>query len=213
MKILSWALTLLTSSALAVASLPAAAQTYTVLHEFAGTPDGSLPNSGAITDAAGNIYTVTQAGGSANTGALFKIDPAGDISTLYSFSCTTGCDLYDNPLALARSGGSGSGTLYGTTLAGGANNAGVVYSVKTDGSGYTVLHAFDGKDGFYAGFGTLQFTSNGGLVGITAEGAINITRLTISPARGCCFPSVAPASSASCTISILPAMAIFPARC
>jgi uncharacterized repeat protein (TIGR03803 family) len=162
-------LTLLTSSALAVASLPAVAQTYTVLHEFTGTPDGSLPNSGAITDAAGNIYTVAD-GGSANSGALFKIDPAGNISTLYSFACATGCGFFDNPLALAAGAGAGPGTLYGTTTGGGPTNAGTVFSIQSDGTGYTVLHVFDGKDGFFTGFGTLQFTKSGGLVGITAEG-------------------------------------------
>ena len=34
------------------------------------------------------------------------------------------------------------GLLYGTTRRGGNNNAGVVYRIATDGSGYTVLHHF-----------------------------------------------------------------------
>src|SRR5258706_8461199 len=36
----------------------------------------------------------------------------------------------------------GLGNLYGTTVAGGFSNAGTVFKVKTDGTGFTLLHAF-----------------------------------------------------------------------
>src|SRR5579859_6108746 len=35
-----------------------------------------------------------------------------------------------------------SGFLYGTTQSGGSNTGGIVFKVKTDGSGYSVLHQF-----------------------------------------------------------------------
>src|SRR5258708_17883002 len=68
------------------ATQSAQAQTFTLLHVFTGTPDGSYPLAGFVQDAAGNFYGTTQQGGitggvCTNTaaalvgcGTVFKID-------------------------------------------------------------------------------------------------------------------------------------------
>lgn len=49
----------------------AQAQTYTVLHTFAGAPkDGQWPLGILVRDAAGNLYGTTQEGGSGTCGQL-----------------------------------------------------------------------------------------------------------------------------------------------
>jgi len=64
-----------------------------------------------IYGADGNLYGATDYGGPAgsiNWGIIFKLTPAGDFTTLFSFSRTNGI----NPTSLVRAG---DGTLYGTT--------------------------------------------------------------------------------------------------
>lgn len=60
-------------------------------------------------------------------------------------------------------------TLYGGASAGGAANCGVTFSINTDGSAYTILHSFTGKDGCFP-TGSLPHVPNGGFVGITYQG-------------------------------------------
>jgi uncharacterized repeat protein (TIGR03803 family) len=84
-------------SALALAGLvPAAAvvaraQTYSVLYGFTGTTDGAHPDAGLIRDSVGNLYGTTQAGGVSGCtgcgfGIVFKLDPAGNLTVLHTFT-------------------------------------------------------------------------------------------------------------------------------
>jgi uncharacterized repeat protein (TIGR03803 family) len=47
----------------------------TVLHSFAGAPDGVNPIFGLVLDPAGNLYGTTPAGGINDLGAVFEITP------------------------------------------------------------------------------------------------------------------------------------------
>jgi hypothetical protein len=47
-----------------VAAGSARAQTLTVLHNIAGSPDGQFPSTGLVQDASGNLYGTTYYGGS-----------------------------------------------------------------------------------------------------------------------------------------------------
>lgn len=81
--------------------------------------------------------------------ALFAVVPtagAGPIDILHSFS--SGSADGREPTGLLLDGS----TLYGTTLQGGHRNGGVIYSLKTDGSGFSLLHSFSGypTDGNWA---------------------------------------------------------------
>src|SRR5271165_6548239 len=56
-----------------VTMLSAQAQTYTILHAFSGTPDGSEPTAGLTMDHAGNLYGTTYGGGVYGWGMVFKL--------------------------------------------------------------------------------------------------------------------------------------------
>src|SRR5580704_19285985 len=93
-----------------------AAGDYSVLHNFSGGADGSLPSAAPIIDLYGDIYGVTEYGGSANSGTIYKIDRNGNYEVLYNFlGGATGA----NPqTALVRDK---AGNLYGATSNGGSS--------------------------------------------------------------------------------------------
>ena len=113
---------------LVVARSAQAQGTYTVLHSFAGAPnDGAFANGELAPDAAGNLYGTTELGGVRNLGTIFKLDPAGSVTILYSFG-TGPDDGYYPTGGLIRDA---AGNLYGTTNAGGNNGGGSVFELDT----------------------------------------------------------------------------------
>ncbi|MGC9948415.1 MAG: choice-of-anchor tandem repeat GloVer-containing protein [Bryobacteraceae bacterium] len=107
-----------------------------VLYSFTGGADGAHPYAGLMADSAGNLYGTTASGGTANAGVVYKLDPSGHLTVLYTFTGRAdGGSPYGGVIADA------AGNLYGTTRGGGTGKAGVVY--KLDPSGReTVLHTF-----------------------------------------------------------------------
>jgi uncharacterized repeat protein (TIGR03803 family) len=81
-----------------------------VLHSFTGGSDGAFPEAGLTLDASGNLYGTSAAGGASKRGTLFKLDPAGTETVLYSFTGGTDGGTPVAPLVLHP-----SGDLYGTT--------------------------------------------------------------------------------------------------
>ncbi len=105
-----------------------------VLYSFTGGSDGGNPVGKLTQDAVGNMYGVTYAGGSTSSsayGTVFRITPTGVESVLYSFCRLSNC------MDGARPSGAlvldSLGNLYGTTILGGAHNAGVVFKVTPEG--------------------------------------------------------------------------------
>jgi hypothetical protein len=106
-----------------LASLPARAQTYAVLHNFTGGLDGASPQAGLAIDAAGNLYGTTWAGGNGHLcasppgcGTIFKVARAGSgwITTpIYEF---LGNNDGGHPIAPVQF--APDGTLYGSTYFG-----------------------------------------------------------------------------------------------
>jgi uncharacterized repeat protein (TIGR03803 family) len=91
---------------------------FATLHSFAST-DGSRPGTGLIQGSDGNFYGTTWVGGSSGCGTLFQITPAGTLTTLYNFNCTTDGFLpYGAPVQHTN------GTLYAT------NGVGQVFSLN-----------------------------------------------------------------------------------
>jgi len=109
----------------------------TTLFSFPGAPGGTLPYGGA-TVAQGSLYGVTKTGGQWNAGVVFKLDARGNETVLHEF--TGGADGIDPESAVVLDA---AGNVYGTTIGGGAANAGVVYMVDTSGN-ETVLYSFTG---------------------------------------------------------------------
>src|SRR5579872_1884681 len=138
-----------------------------VLHAFAGAPDGSGPGyGGVLIDNAGNLYGTTGGGGAANAGTVYKIDRAGNYSVLYSF--TGGLDGCEPLGTLAADE---SGNLYGTASACGAYSSGTLFKINAAGS-LTLLYAF-GATGSGIGkvpMGGVVRDRNGNLYGTTLFG-------------------------------------------
>lgn len=91
--------------------------------------DGGLPLAPLIQATDGNFYgTTTTAGANGNGGTVFKITPAGRLTTLYSFCAQTNCtDGNSSEGGLFQAT---NGTFYGTTLANGLNLEGTVFSLN-----------------------------------------------------------------------------------
>lgn len=149
---------------------------YTVLYNF-GTPS-STPSSGLITDAAGNAYGTTSAGGSSGVGTVYELSLKTGYHLLYSFHKTSTGFRPQGNLVLDS-----DGNLYGTTTQGGIDNAfcstgcGVVFELSPPSKGdqwtETVLYSFCSQtncaDGFYPQAGVI-FDSTGNLYGATEYG-------------------------------------------
>jgi uncharacterized repeat protein (TIGR03803 family) len=138
-----------------------------VLHSFeVRSRDGKNPRAGLI-DGAGTLYGTTVHGGSAPCycGTVFKVTLSGAETVLYNFT--------GNPDGHGPDAGllDVNGTLYGTTINGGANGDGTVFAIAPSGK-ETVLHSFAGQpDGAhpYAGLSNI----NGTIYGTTTSGGAN----------------------------------------
>ena len=136
----------------------------TVLHRFTGDPDGYFPN-GLVQDGAGNFYGITSVGGMfscyvGNCGIVFMLDRSHKETILYAF--TGGADGA-HPSSLIRDS---AGNLYGATTGGGntqnecdPDGCGTIFKLDTGGK-LTVLHTFEGPDGFYPIGLTMDATGN-----------------------------------------------------
>jgi uncharacterized repeat protein (TIGR03803 family) len=137
----------------------------TVLYTFTGGVDGNGPFGALLRDAAGNLYGMTDGGGAADSGVVFKIDTTGNESVLYSF--TGGADGGFPLGGLSRDP---AGNFYGTTQAGGASGAGAVFKLDTLGN-EAVLYSFSGgADGGFPAWVTPARDSAGNLYGTTGSG-------------------------------------------
>jgi|HubBroStandDraft_6_1064221.scaffolds.fasta_scaffold00165_7 uncharacterized repeat protein (TIGR03803 family) len=144
--------------------------TETVLYSFAGGADGASPYAGVIRDEAGNLYGTTTGGGPSGWGTVFKVDPAGIETVLYSFTGATDGGLPEAGLIRDE-----AGNLYGTTFFGGlasppcSSFCGVVFKLDTAGT-ETVLYSFaPNADGINPSAGLIQ-DAEGNLYGNTQYG-------------------------------------------
>ena len=102
------------------------AQVVTVLHSFEGS-DGQLAESALVQGNDGSFYGTTALGGENHKGTVFKIDSAGNLTTLHSFSGFPNDGA--NPIAGLVQGSDGN--FYGTTALGGAHYWGTVFKFST----------------------------------------------------------------------------------
>ncbi len=160
----------------------AANGTETVLYEFCKQlkndtcPDGAYPKNGLVSDNAGNLYGVTEYGGSAGGGVAFKLATDGTFSLLHTFCTKSQCS--DGAFPYAELTLDASGNIYGTTANGGGSfdqcpdtGCGVVFQITPSGS-YKVLHAFkDGSEGALPTGGVVR-DDTGNLYGTTSSGGL-----------------------------------------
>jgi uncharacterized repeat protein (TIGR03803 family) len=133
-----------------------------VLYSFNGSDgDGDVPDSMSFRDAAGNLFGTTFQGGAYSYGNVFKLDPQGRETVLYSFCPQTPCTDGTFPGGVIPGK---NGALYGITYAGGnfscnITGCGTVFKINRDGH-LTLLHAFGGEDGDYPNAGLVLDASN-----------------------------------------------------
>jgi uncharacterized repeat protein (TIGR03803 family) len=144
---------------------------FTVLHSFGGgTNDSAYPSEGVVLGGS-TLYGTTYFGGTNDSGVVFAVDADGNnFKLLHDFAGGTNDGAY--PAGLLTLSGS---SLYGVTLFGGTNNEGTVFTVNTDGTGYTLLHHFVGgtNDGAYPEYGSLAITTNSLIYGATINGGLD----------------------------------------
>jgi uncharacterized repeat protein (TIGR03803 family) len=128
-----------------------------------GGADGADPGAGLIAGVDGNLYGTTDR-------TIFTVRRDGAYHILYH--TITNITAGGNPYG--RMAASGDGTLYGTMYAGGANGAGTIFAIKSDGSGFHVLHDFgNGPQDGNAPYAGLTMGSDGLLYGVTSYGGTN----------------------------------------
>jgi len=143
---------------------------FALLHTFiGGVGDGRNPY-GSLIVSGGALYGMTYSGGASDKGTVFKINPDGSgYSLLHSFAFAEGVWAGgSNPYgSLIVSGG----VLYGMTLSGGYDHdAGTIFKINSDGSGFAQLHSFSMS--VWSGsipYGSL-ILSGGALCGMTSYG-------------------------------------------
>jgi uncharacterized repeat protein (TIGR03803 family) len=135
------------------------------LHVFAR--DGAAPGGPLVEGADGFLYgTTTLDGGRAGGGALWRLAADGAVTTLHRFRDAPD----DGATAQGALAQGADGSLFGTTLSGGARKLGTVFRCKPDG-GCAVLHAFTGEDGDGANpVAGLVRARDGNFYGTTAAG-------------------------------------------
>jgi len=141
----------------------------TTLYSFCvqkNCPDGAFPEASLVQAPNRDFYGTTEGGGKHFQGSIFKMTSSGELTTLHNFAggATDGA-FPAAGLAQYR------GDYYGTTVNGGANNAGTVFKITPAGK-FTVLYSFcvcaDGTNPFA---GLVQVAGN--FYGTTVGGGTN----------------------------------------
>jgi uncharacterized repeat protein (TIGR03803 family) len=106
----------------------ATAATFTIIATTNGAISGASPYGPVIADAAGNLYTTMNAGGTSGYGTVIKLDASNNyaISTLVTFNVSSsgnGADPYAGLIS------DSAGNLYGTTHDGGTLSGGTVFKL------------------------------------------------------------------------------------
>ncbi|MBV8451587.1 MAG: hypothetical protein JOZ29_04865 [Deltaproteobacteria bacterium] len=150
------------------AAMSSRAEALSTLLSFGGA-NGNAPSAALVQGLDGNLYGTTFGGGDNDSGTVFKITPAGKLSTLYNFCSQPLCRDGANPAAallLAT-----DGNFYGTTEFGGANLLGTAFEISAAGK-LTSLYSFCSKpacaDGGMPVAGLVQAT-NGNFYGTTEQ--------------------------------------------
>jgi uncharacterized repeat protein (TIGR03803 family) len=162
--------------------------------------DGGAPFARLIL-ATNTLYGTAARGGAWGNGTVFSLNTDGTgFTSLHSFSGLpdrnpqTNSDGASPNCGLALSGN----TLYGTAESGGSSGRGTVFSLNTDGTGFTSLHSLAGNEGSlpYGGLvlsaNTIYGTASGGGI---AGGNGTVFSLSFRPQLTITFPGDRPVLS------------------
>jgi uncharacterized repeat protein (TIGR03803 family) len=147
---------------------------FSLIHSFSdneGPDDGYGPYGSLVTDGT-NLFGMTTESTLGAGGVIFSISPNGSNYTIMHVFGTNSIDGSAPQGSLLYSGG----VLYGMTADGGTNgttDAGTIFSINTDGTGYQLIYSFSGTttDGGNP-YGSL-ILSNSTFYGMTRNGGAN----------------------------------------
>lgn len=143
---------------------------FTSLFTFPQFDQGFSPVGSLVEDNSGVLYGATFYG-SPSSGVIYKINKDGSNYTVLK-TLNGGTTEFASPYnGVALSGN----YLYATCGYGGAENKGGVIRIKTDGTGYQVLHEFNGTNDGSLPMGAPIVASNGKVYGTTSSGGNNMT--------------------------------------
>ncbi len=153
-----------------------AAGAVTSLYSFSLPPHyGTIGPSDLVQGSDGDFYGTTSGGGGGGVGMVYKITPAGAVTTLDSFYA--GGPEYPSGIIVGA-----DGAFYGTSTSGGENGVGVVFRMSPSGD-VTTLFSFSGGDGGTPGARLVQ-GNDGNLYGTTSSGGTafdgTVFRITLS---------------------------------
>jgi len=140
---------------------------------ISGVAKGSAPSGEMLLHSDGNFYGTTSGGGASEFGTIFKLTPAGVLTTLAQFTGTGGSVRGANPVG--RLATNASGVLFGVAQSGGASNFGTAFKITTTGT-YTLLTQFTGTGGNTRGtapIGPLVLGADSNFYGVTESGGLN----------------------------------------
>ncbi len=142
---------------------------FMLLHSFAGgAVDGALPY-GSLALKGSTLYGMTYRGGTYGIGTIFKINTNGTgFALLHSFAGGAMDGTFIAGSLILK-----GSTLYGMTRDGGASDAGTIFKINTNGTGFALLHSFAGgaADG-KSPYGSLILKGST-LYGMTHNGGAN----------------------------------------
>jgi uncharacterized repeat protein (TIGR03803 family) len=141
--------------------------TESVIYSFTGGFDGGNPFGNVIQANDGNLYAMTEYGGTNGNGALIKCTTTGTESVLYSF----GNNANDGSWPYSSLVQANDGKLYGMIIGGGLANRGAIFNCTLAGT-ETVLHDFASDAVGNTSAGNLIQTKDGYLYGVTDYGGI-----------------------------------------
>ena len=153
--------------------------TESVLHKFAGQPDGAVPVCALTIFPSGKLFGTTEEGGTHNKGTVFGLQPPGNPGdswrerVFYSFGSSATDGVVPNAELLPANPG-----FYGVTREGGVHGFGTVFLVTPPAGGgtnwnETILYSFAGSSDAAFPSGGLVADEEGNLYGVTLLGGAN----------------------------------------
>ncbi len=134
----------------------------TTLVDFSLTIGGG-PMGDLVLGSDGDLYGMTNAGGTNNDGTIFKCTTSGVLTVMVQFNGTNGA----NPLGSLRQGKDGN--FYGMTRFGGPSNKGSIFQFSPSFSALKTIHTFSGADGAEP-LASLTFIHDSVMYGLTYDG-------------------------------------------
>jgi len=139
-------------------------------YTFRKKTDGFVPHGDLVFDPHGNLYGTTSVGGAFNFGAAYvltNVNGKWTSTVMHSFG-----EGQDGRGSLSGVTITPTGSVVGTTTAGGAYNRGIIYELTPNNTGWreTILHSFAGGTDGNRPVGGLFVESSGTIDGTTYDG-------------------------------------------